>query len=252
MKNLITILALILVKIAFGQQSKEPCYEVSHLDFFGLEGIELTKWPESETDGLKELTRKEQMKDSSMNVNFIVPMIVYQLQEFHPNCVQPIDSNYLYKIIDVYCTIRQFDQDTFTQKPLITQIDLVRNDFLKLIKEDQNLIKMNFTIDDGPFYGIDTENEGAIVKTVETSFGKLLISSYEGKSVLTTKDKNGGVIWRKIMTGLMDITFDEINISDNYLNETSLATMVYLFAAGEQLTLYIKNDGRFMYYYHSW
>lgn len=254
MKNALILIALLIVNLSFSQSSDDvDCYKISHLDFFGLENLETEiRWPESEIKGIRELSLKKQKEDASSTLNFIVPAIVYQLQEMHPNCVEKVDTEYLERLIDLYFVLRGLDQTPLKKRSISEQIDTIRDDFYELLKDDLNLIKMSFTLDDGPFYGIDTEEKGTLDESLETNFGSLDISSIDGQPVLTAMNKNGEQIWSKIITGLQGRSLGEIDHSEFLLTETSLATTIHLYAEGEALTLYVKNDGRFMYYFHSW
>lgn len=254
MKISISLIVLCFVNLSFCQSSDDAkCYEINHLDFFGLTNLEQAiHWSESETDGLKKLVLKKQEEDPSNTLNFTIPAIVYQLQEMHPNCVEDVDTDYLNRLIDLYFFTRNLDESTIKNYSISEQIDVIRDDFYALLKDDLNLIKMSFILDDGPFYGIDTDEKGTLVESLPTNFGSLDISNIDGKSVLTATNKTGEPIWSKILTGLSEQTFGEIDHSEDWINETSLATRIYLYAAGEALTLYVKNDGRFMYYFHSW
>lgn len=254
MKNALILISLLIVNLGFSQSSDDvDCYKISHLDFFGLEDLETEiRWPESETEGLKKLVRKEQARDSTVRTNFVVPMIMYQLQKLHPNCVDRVDTNYIDRLVELYLVVRQLDQELMTIQTISEQIDFVRDDFYELLKDDLNLIKMSFTFDDGPFYGIDTDEKGTLVESLATNFGSLDISSIDGQSVLSAMTKNGEQIWSKIITGLQGRSLGEIDHSEFWLTETSLATTIHLYAEGEALTVYVKNDGRFMYYFHSW
>ena len=230
---------------------RKPCYPISYLDFFGMENIELDKWPQEELDGLKQVTIAAQKKDTTVTTSFLIPMIVYQLKEFHPNCVDSDDSDYLKELIQLYFLIRRIDQQEMDALALTDQIDWVRNDFYSLIPEDENLLNMSFTLDDGPFYGTDTQEAGISEHSLSTEFGEIIISKLDQQSIITAKDKNGIVLWRKIITGLQGSTVSDIRPAEQPVHKTSAATIIQLFA-GEALTLYVRNDGRFMYYYHSW
>ncbi len=251
-QSFLPILIVLMVSHTMAQTTdQKPCYPISYLDFFGLEGIELKKWPQEELDGLKQLTLAAQKKDTTVTTSFLIPMIVYQLKEFHPNCVESDDSDYLKELIQLYFLIRRIDQQEVGALALTDQIDWVRNDFYSLIPEDENLLNMNFTLDDGPFYGTDTQEEGIPEHNLNTEFGEIIISKLDKQSIITAKDKDGAVLWRKIITGLQGSPVSEIRLAEQPVHKTSAATIVQLFA-GESLTLYMRNDGRFMYYYHSW
>jgi hypothetical protein len=244
---------LVITSSVHGQiTTNDACYEIRHLDFFGLENIEFPKWSYSEIGKINSRVRKDQEKDSTHVLEFTIPLLVYQLQEFHPKCVKDADTSYLSAVIDMYWLIRQIDSVVFSGSSMTDKIDFIRDDFYELVKEDQNLIDMSFTFDDGPFHGIDCDSSEIATDILETKFGSIEISELNGVGVLTARSQDHGVIWRKQITGLQGSKLGEISLQTYPMRETSLATIFHFYASGERLTLYVKNDGRFMYYFHSW
>ena len=78
MRNqILTILFLAINLTIFGQESND-CYKIKYLDFFGLDKMEIIKWPESELDGLSKMDFAKDRGKSEIKTNFIIPMIVYQ------------------------------------------------------------------------------------------------------------------------------------------------------------------------------
>lgn len=72
------------------------------------------------------------------------------------------------------------------------------------------------------------------------------------KTILTSKNKDGIVIWKKSITGLSDRNLSELHFTENPMEYNSVATIAHMYSEGERFTLYLKNDGSFMYYFHSW
>jgi hypothetical protein len=251
MRILSALIAVIIIQTSFGQ-GKGNCYEVKYLDFFGLEGLVVEKWPESEINGLLELADESKTTDPTLRTNFIIPIIVYQLQVFHPKCNVDTDSIYLNGIISVYERIRQFPPETLIKKSILQKIDFIRDDFYTLVKDDCELIQMSFTLDDGPFYGVNIDSAGVTIDSIKTDFGNIVVSRLDGKSIITATDMLGEVIWRKAITRGPNSYLNVVSSSGNKWNKTSLATIMYLSANGERLTLYLKNNGQFMHYFHSW
>ena len=254
MRNrILTILFLAINLTLFGQESKE-CYEIKYLDFFGLDKMEIIKWPESELDGLSKMDFAKDSGQSEIKTNFIIPMIVYQLKEYHPNCSEEIDTSYFNKISEVYLKIREIDSTEFQQKSIAEKIDFIRTDFYSQVENVDYLPKMTATFDDGPFYGVDynAESELKPTKTQETEFGTLTVSKADDKTILTSKDQKGNIIWQKAITGLSDRNLTELHFTENPMEYNSVATVAHMYSEGERFTLYLKNDGSFMYYFHSW
>ncbi|WP_177764423.1 hypothetical protein [Flavobacterium sp. I3-2] len=216
--------------------------------------MEIIKWSESELDGLSKMDFANDRGQSEIKTNFIIPIIVYQLKEYHPNCKKNIDSTYFNKISEIYLKIREIDSTEFPQKSIAEKIDFLRADFYSQVENLEYLPKMTTTFDDGPFYGVDfTENSALkLIKTQETKFGTLVVSKANDKTILTSKDKNGNIIWQKSITGLSDRNLTELHFTENPIEYNSVATVAHMYSEGERFTLYLKSDGSFMYYFHSW
>ena len=254
MRNrILTILFLAINLTLFGQESKD-CYEIKYLDFFGLDKMEIIKWPESELDGLLKMSFAKDRGQSEIKTNFIIPMIVYQLKQYHPNCNKDIDTNYFNKISEVYLKVREIDSTEFVKKSIDEKIDFLRDDFYSQVENLDYLPKMTATFDDGPFYGVDYQEKLELkpIKTHETEFGTLEVSKVDKKTILTSKNKNGTVIWQKSITGLSDRNLTELHFTENPMEYNSVATIAHMYSEGERFTLYLKSDGSFMYYFHSW
>jgi hypothetical protein len=253
--RILLIISLAISINSFGQNSEsKDCYEIKYLDFFGLDKMEVIKWPESEIKGLMKRDFKTDRGNSTIKTNFIIPSIIYQLKEYHPNCKAEIDTLYFNQISKLYLKIREIDTTEITNKSIAEKIDFMRADFYKQVENVDYLPKMTMTFDDGPFYGVEFEQESELkpIKTQETNFGLLSVSKVEDKTILTSKNKNGEVIWQKSITRLSDRNLTELNFTENPMEYNSVATVAHMYSEGERFTLYLKKDGSFMYYFHSW
>lgn len=156
----LTILIFAFNLNSFGQNSKkEDCYEIKYLDFFGLDQVEAIRWPEPEINGLMKMDFKKDRGDSTIKTNFIIPSIIYQLKEYHPNCKTEIDTLYFNQISELYLKIREIDKTEITNKSIAEKIDFMCNDFYKQVENVNYLPKMTMTFDDGPFYGVEFEQK---------------------------------------------------------------------------------------------
>ena len=253
--RILTILFLTLNLTLFGQETdSKNCYEIKYLDFFGLENEEVVKWPESELSGLMKMDFEKDRNGSTIKTNFIIPLIAYQLKEYHPNCKSDIDSIYFDKISELYLKIRDIDSAKLLNKSIAEKIDFIRADFYSQVENIDYLPKMTMTFDDGPFFGVDFDKKSELktLKTQETEFGTLVISKTDDKTILASKDKNGKIIWKKAITGLSDRNLTELHFTENPMEYNSVATVAHMYSEGERFTLYLKSDGNFMYYFHSW
>ncbi|WP_406684344.1 hypothetical protein N1F78_01035 [Seonamhaeicola sp. MEBiC1930] len=254
MKNLVLIIIFLTLNISSFGQSSNDCYKIKYLDFFGLDQIEVVKWTQSELDRLLKVNFIKEREHSEIKTSFIIPMIVYQLKEFHPNCTDDVDTNYFNKISEIYLRIRELDSTEFRKKSIIEKIDFLRDDFYSQVNSVEYLPDMIVTFDDGPFYGVDYHEELDVKpnKIQKTQFGTLIISSLRNKTILTCKDKNGSIIWQKLITGFKNKKLSELHFIENPMEYNSAAAVAHMYSEGEKLTLYLKIDGGFMFYFHSW
>lgn len=253
--RILTIILLTINLTSIGQNIElKNCYEIKYLDFFGLENEEIVKWPESEISELLAMDFEKDRFDSTIKTSFIIPLIVYQLKEYHPKCNSEIDTTYFNQISELYFKIRHIDIIKISDKSIAEKIDFMRTDFYKQVENEKYLPKMTMTFDDGPFYGVKYEQKPELkpIKTQETNFGLLSVSKDNDKTILTSKDKYGKVIWQKSISGLSDRNLTELHFTENPMEYNSVATIAQMYSEGERFTLYLKKDGSFMYYFHSW
>jgi len=253
-KSLILII-ITSAQISIGQNpAVDSCFNVKYLDFFGLDKVETVKWPQSQIDGLLNMDFESQFKDSEIRTNFIVPMIVYQLKDYHPNCIEEIDTTYFNNITDLYLKIRKIDSQNFAGNSIENKINSIRDDFYSQVEDIKHLPEMTMTFDDGPFYGVEDTSTINLkpIEVQETKFGILSVFKIDDKTILRSQDKEGKMIWQKSITGLSNRNLTELHFSENAMEYNSVATIAKMNSEGERFTLYLKEDGKFMYYFHSW
>ncbi|MDD2982495.1 MAG: hypothetical protein PHQ74_03825 [Crocinitomicaceae bacterium] len=254
MKTFSILFLLICITSCGHKTVSATTYDIKHLDFFGLENIEAFKWKDSEIKKLLTMDFKEGRKNPSIKTNYMIPVIIFQLKDLHPNVNKKMDVNFFNQLTKLYLKIREIDAAKIADKSVAEKIDFMRDDFYWQVENDQYLPHMTMTFDDGPFQGVDFKQEitSDSLHVEQTNFGSLSSFQVDGKTVLKAKDNNEKVIWQKSITGLMDKNLSDLRFTDNPMEYTSVATIAHLHADGERLTLYLKNDGRFLYYYHSW
>ena len=230
------------------------CIEVKYLDFFGIADFDTIKWPDNELNQLlkRDFTKNE--KDKELKTNFLIPMIVLQLKGFHPTCEKLSDTTQYSKLIQLYFNIRQKDKSVINGKTLPQQLEFIRQDYYDQVLNDTLLPFMNYTLDDGPLFGqlskyIPKLDNG---KYIETDFGKLTIVKSNEKIHLIATDNKQRVMWTRVMTGTSERVLTDLHFGENPVFKTSRAYIIAMSSEGERLTLYLKLDGNFMYYYHSW
>lgn len=247
------ILTFFILPFGCMAQTKD-CFEVKYLDFFGITDFDTMKWPDSELDQLlkKDFAINEVAK--VYKTNFLIPMILLQLKAFHPDCDKLPDTTQFRKLIQLYFQIRQQNKSVISGKSITQQLEYIRQDYYDQVLNDTLLPFMNFTLDDGPFFGQLSKHIPKLEngKFIETDFGKLTIVKSNEMFFLVATDKSQDVLWTRIMTVTSGRILNDLYFDKNPVEKTSRAYIIGMGAEGERLTLYLKLDGNFLYYYHSW
>lgn len=235
-------------------QTQKSCFEIKYLDFFGVENLDTIKWPPSELDQLLYTDFAKDEKEKIRKTNFLIPFIVLQLKDYHPSCSNNLDTATFRKLKELYFKIRQQDISAINIKPISTQLEIIRQDFYSQVQNDSLLPFMGYTLDDGPFYGqlskyIPDYKKG---KSYKTDFGTLYITKHSEKIFLTVVNNEGKHLWTRVTTGNADRYLNEISFSERDILKTSLGYQLRMFSEGEALNLYLKSNGDFRYYFHSW
>lgn len=235
-------------------QTKKDCFEIKHLDFFGIENLDTIKWPTSEIDQLLKTDFAEDEKEKKRKTNFLIPFIVLQIKDYHPSCSKNLDTATFRKLKELYFKIRQQDISTINIKPISTQLDFIRQDFYSQVQNDSLLPFMVYTLDDGPFYGQISKHVPNYKKSksYKTDFGTLYVTKQSEKIFLTVVDNQGKHLWTRVMKGNADRYLSELSFSDKDILKTSLGYQLRMTSDGEALNLYLKSNGDFRYYFHSW
>lgn len=251
----ITSILLLFVFFAFAeyataQHENKNCFEVKYLDFFGLDKIGEIKWSDEEINELLEMDYEKEFRGT----RFYIPILVYQLKDFHPACNKTIDIGRFNKFVSLYSKVTLLDDSYIKNKSIEGKLNFIREDFYRLVQIEDLLPLMRFTFDDGPLYG---EIPKVVPNTkpldsVNTDFGKLSIVEFNKKTFLIASDKKNKIMWSRIVKGVdPDSYLSNLRFDKNPIENTSLAYIIHLYA-GERLTLFLKPNGKFMYYYYSW
>lgn len=251
-----SLLFLILTFFAFAnfavaQSLDKDCFEVKYFDFFGLDSKIKINWSDAE---LNELLKISQSQNEN-NTSFLVPLIVFQLKDFHPDCNKSIATERFNKLVSLYFKIRQKDVSILENKTIAEQLNFIREDYYSQLQDERLLSRMRYTMDDGPLYGEIPKSvpKSKPLESIATDFGKLSIIKSNNRIFLIARDKENKRIWSRIIKGtnpdryLRNLKFDKDSIE-----KTSLATIINFYSEGERLNLYLKPNGKFMYYFHSW
>ncbi|MCY7345227.1 MAG: hypothetical protein LH614_03320 [Pyrinomonadaceae bacterium] len=208
-------------------------------------------WSDAELNELLKMNRSQDENETS----FLIPPIVFQLKGFHPNCTKPIDAERFDKLISLYLKVRHKDVSSLENKTLAEKLIFIREDYYNQLQDERLLPHMRYTMDDGPLYGEIPKSipESKLSESISTDFGKLSIVTANNQIFLTATDKKNKTIWSRIMKGANpDRKLKNLNFDESPVEKTSLSIIIHFYSEGERLNLYLKLDGKFMYYYHSW
>lgn len=240
----------------FGQ-TVPYCFEVKYLDFFfpeRMDTVNATKWPATQLDKLLLTDFTKDTEEKSKKTNFLIPFIVLQLKDYYPTCPRLSDTATYRKLTQLYSKIRQQDFLKLKRKPMSAQLKFIRQDFYKQVQNDSLLPYMSFTVDEGPFYGLLSKyfpdyKEG---QSYKTDFGTLFITNKSSKVFISVLNKEGRHLWTRIMTGYSNRPLSEISFSEKDIFKTSLGYQFRMVSEGKALNLFLKSNGEFRYYLHSW
>ncbi|TDO29232.1 hypothetical protein [Sediminibacterium goheungense] len=254
MYNILLFFTILFCTSTITAQPQSTCFEIKHLEFFDIQQTDTIQWPVSEIDQLLSTDFTKDITGIHPKTNFLIPFIVYQLKNYHPSCATQTDTVRFRKLKELYCKIRQQDVSALNSQPIITQLETIRADYDAQVQTDSLLPYMMYTIDDGPFYGtipttIPDYKKGS---SYTTPFGTLYITKHTEKifvTVLNTKDQH---LWTRMMTVNGNRPLTELEFSGKDIFTSSLGYALRMVAEREALTLFLKADGGFRYYYHSW
>jgi hypothetical protein len=229
-------------------QTPSHCLSIKYLDFFLPDTAVVPTWSTTELDGLLAMALQETKKTS-----FLIPFIVAQLRQYHPDCPVRSDTTEYNKLIQLYFKIRQKEVRAISNKPVRHQLAYIRKDFYLQVMNDSLLPYMSYTNDDGPFYGQQPKQFPKYAKGQRhnLAFGSLVINKHDEKVFLTALDKRGKHLWTRIIAGMGGRFLNDLGFDPQIAAQTSLGYTIYMHSESESLRLYLKQNGGFRYYYHA-
>ncbi|MBS1796197.1 MAG: hypothetical protein JSS81_20255 [Acidobacteria bacterium] len=240
----IIVLGLLAAFPGRAQTGAKECFEVKYLDFFGLDRMEDFSWSNAELDKLLAAENK---------ALFLIPAAVRLLQKMHPACGKPLDPENFDRVVRFYFKLRDADAIVLAGKTPAQKIEWIRDDFYRLVRNDKILPALIYTTDDGPLAG-ETPRAvppAKLIKQIPADFGRLEIAAFDEKILLSAFDRQNRPLWQRVMKGATPERYLR-SLEFKTLEKRSLGFVGNFFAGGERLTLYLKPDGRFLFYYHSW
>ena len=236
------------VWLAHTAPSQPPCVELKHFEFFIRDTKE--RWSES---ALETLIKATPNPDSG---GWVVPVIVEQLSKYEPACGDTqVDRKFelLLRLYAIVQNLPRLDDVTLSSYDKLT---LIRQDFQTQLNNDRGFERLVYTTDDGPLAGKPTpapRTKPIASRDHDVSFGKLRFSNMRTGVVVTALGRRGKVLWsRSLQGGNPKRALKQAQLETLSVEQTDFVVVARIIVDGERLTLYVRPNGRFMYYYHSW
>ena len=224
------------------------CYPIKFLDFYGVsDSTNVAIWSNNQI---------LQLIQEPTPPPFFIPVVVSQLPNYYSNCNSKVDTIALDNLTHLYALISKTELDSLLKPNKGFQIDLMRNIFYDRIDNDSLVAEMMFTTDDGPFFGDDIPYSEILVDpdyTLHLAIGILAVHKQPNRVIVEFRGKDDEISWRKELTLFgVEEDFSELHIPEDVYQTTSFSTKISLYLDEEELSLYLRNNGEFMFYFYSW
>jgi len=239
------VAALLLAHPAYSQIK---CVELKNYEFFV--GATRERWSEAELKNLIEA------KPSADGAGWLVPPILNQLARYEPACGEEQVDRRFELILKLYSIVRIIPSLEDASVSLLDKLKLISDDFQSQLQDDKAFRRLVYTMDDGPLAGKpapSTRSKPVASRDYEVVFGKLRFSNTRTGVVVTAFGRKGKQLWSRSLQGAhTKLALKKAQLETLTVEATDFVVVARIFVDGEQLTLYTRPNGRFMYYTHSW
>lgn len=196
--------------------------------------------------------------DNLENAHFFIPMLLKEIGGIYSDELLETEEREL--IIEFSKVIGRIWKDETiiiqegeTETQVCAKVSATIDKYHQLSMDDKGFYRMIFTMDDGPFFGIDTEVELERIKEVSFDDKKLILRGREDENTLEVITKSGTLIWRKFMARSKEYKFRRLDFADDPIRvKNEMGYKVALYGDGELIQLYLKRNGEFRLFFHSW
>jgi hypothetical protein len=146
--------------------------------------------------------------------------------------------------------ISERDNNTFCQG-----LNKLKQAFYALCEDDNVFYQMIYTLDDGPFYGLNTDLTFPIKDSLKLDDidAKMYLREQGDTCTLELVDRNGQTKWKKIVARSDEYYIRDVGFANEPVRDKNeLGYKIGFFGSGEFIHLYLRTDGAFRLYYHSW
>lgn len=189
---------------------------------------------------------------------FFIPIIINDISKFYSNStLSENEKKILIEYGKIFKTI--FNDSKFeitknnSKKQICDKINAMIKKYHTLCEDDNQFYKMIYTLDDGPFYGFNYDNKLQLKNEISFDKFKLIIRGDEAENTLELIDKNNKLKWRKLIARdsiykikTLSFIFKPVQVSND------LGYEILLNGDGEIIHLYLKKNGDFKLFFHSW
>ena len=236
---------------AIGQTTTDNCFEAKYLDLFGLASKDV-HWSDSDINGL--LT---QVRNEPSNHKFLIPAIVKQLADYHP-CRKKLEYNQerFLNLVGLYVGIRGEPIKFVWEYSFIdNHIEAIRKDFYDQVLNDKMLPSLIYTMDDGPLQGeiVSKFPTSKPISSAATPFGEIQFIAQASRLYAVAVNKSGKTLWARILKGTNPNRYlTRISPGPIAVDKYEAVVVVSPFVDGERLSMYVRPNGSFVFYTHSW
>lgn len=251
MRLTLFFLGIITLSLTFSARAQsEGCIKFKYFDFFVPGDASEIRWPAAT---INRLIGRHANGDGA---DWLVPLIISQLAHYRPGCgSDEVDARFEL-LLRLYSVVRRNSVLVPPAVPLPKNLVLIRSDFYSLLQDDRSFHHLILSWDDGPLLGEPTPTRGIrpiALKEVPTVFGKLRFANTSSTATVTAFDRTGKSLWSRILRGTYpQRRLKALSLETLQLEQTDFIVMATVYVDGEKLTLYVRPNGRFLYYNHSW
>lgn len=258
---LISLLPIIgLVGCSLFKTKHKACsiHEVKYLSTY----IDFQMWDVAGGDTLIDLAWAKKLSglknEKIKTANFFIPMIIKEIERYYSDgYLDANEKNIIREFTSI--TAKIWDDNTVrvnlggAEMEYCDKTNLIITEYHKRSQDDTEFYKMIYTLDDGPFDGIDTDIELEIREEIEIGKMKLILRGNESYNTFEVVDELGQLLWRKIISRPEDYVIKDVSFaSDPIRVENELGYKIALNGDGESLMLHLRKDGAFRLFFHSW
>ena len=228
--------------------SQTACIELKHYEFF-LSGTK-ERWSEGSLENLIEA--KPNFNDSG----WLIPAIVEQLKRYEPACGTREMDRQFELLLQLYSVVRGLPVLADASVSSHDKLRLMRNDFQMQLNDDRGFDHLIYSMDDGPLTGKPISAARAkplASRNHDVPFGKLRFSNTRTGVVVTALGRTGRELWSRSLQGVNPKRPPKAaQLETLVVEQTDFVVAARISVDGEKLTLYVRPNGRFMFYRHSW